>query len=120
MKYRFQVSDPPPREAHALAKRILEGNPLDARILQALTGRPHRYSDLRPLSASKGDETLNRALRRLVGTGVLDQRTDVAQSPPVDSYELSDLGIRVVLALAGRRAIERLVDQATESAAAHA
>lgn len=104
MANRFTVADPRPNEAVALAKTILEGHPLESRILHALAGRPHRYSELRALSPGTRNETLNRALHRLVEQGILDQRTDVAQAPPVDSYELSELGIRVVLDLVRRRA----------------
>jgi DNA-binding HxlR family transcriptional regulator len=108
MTGRFEIPLPPPNEVMLLAKKLANGNELRLRILLALIGRPHRYSELRPLLAGKGDELLNRALRSLVMDGILDRRSDVSKRPAIESYELSDLGSRVIFALAERAALERL------------
>lgn len=111
---RLTFRDPPKNWAAGLAKRLESGNPLDRAIAMTLIGRPHRYAELEPLLRGKGDNNLTQALRRLRDEGIIQMRTNFRASPRYDYYELTDLGIDVVLGLAERRAIERLIDLAAD------
>lgn len=108
MPGRLEIPLPRRNEAAHLAAKIAARSGLELRILEDLVARPQRYAELRRLLQGKGDEILNRALRRMLNDGILDQRSDVSQRPPVDQYELSDLGVRVVFRLAERAALNRL------------
>lgn len=91
---------PPPAEdvEYHHAHRLLgQDNPLDRRIVEDLVGRPRRYGELKGLLDGKRDHNLTMALDRLRRDGIIDQRIDVATKPPVKSYELTNLGIQVVL-----------------------
>jgi DNA-binding HxlR family transcriptional regulator len=91
---------PPPepdmeyRQAHHL---LGSDNPLDREILESLVGRPHRFSELKPLLKAKRDHNLTMALERLRRDGLIAQRVDARRKPVVKSYELTHLGILVVL-----------------------
>lgn len=89
----------PPRDVeYRLAFKLLAaGNALDREVLLSLVGRPLRYSEMRPLLRGRQDHNLTMALGRLRRDGLLRQRSDVRQSPPVNAYELSHLGRLVVL-----------------------
>ena len=105
---RLKFEDPPQNWASTLAKTLERGNPLDRSVALVLVGRPHRYAELRPLLHGKGDNNLTQALRRLRGEGVIQMRTNFRVDAPYDYYELTDLGIDVVLTLAERRALDKL------------
>jgi DNA-binding HxlR family transcriptional regulator len=112
MATRYAFPLPSRTEPVDIAKRLANKPGLELAILQALIGRPKRYTELKPLLGGRRDHNLTRALRRLRNEGVLRQRSDVSQDPPVDSYELSDLGVRVVMALMERAALERIAQLA--------
>ncbi|MEK6975242.1 MAG: winged helix-turn-helix transcriptional regulator [Candidatus Thermoplasmatota archaeon] len=90
----------PPAEdvEYHLAHRFLgQDNPLDRGILEGLVGRPRRYGELKPLLQGKRDHNLTMALDRLRRDGLVDQRIDASTKPPTKSYELTNLGVHVVL-----------------------
>lgn len=88
---------PVPDVEYLLAHRLIaDKNPLRKSVVLELLGRPRRYSELREALRVRGDNRLTRALRYLQVDGVVDQRVDASQRPPVPSYELSPLG-RLVL-----------------------
>jgi DNA-binding HxlR family transcriptional regulator len=68
-------------------------------ILQELVGRPQRYADLKVLLRGRRDHNLTVALVRLQRDGLISRRTNARQKPPTHTYELSSLGIQVVLAM---------------------
>lgn len=82
------------RHAHRL---LGQDNPLDRRIVESLVGRPHRYGELKALLEGKRDHNLTMALERLRRDGLVDQRVDASSRPPTKSYELTHLGIQVIL-----------------------
>lgn len=84
---------------------------LASEVLFALLGRPKRYSELRPLLRGRRDHNLTVALRWLEENGMLDRRTDARRRPVVDTYELTPLGIQVVLALRSIRPLEEQLDE---------
>lgn len=67
--------------------------------LYELLGRPKRYSELKHLVEGRSDNSLTVALKTLRRNGLIDQRTDARSDPPVQRYELTPYGIRVVLAM---------------------
>jgi DNA-binding HxlR family transcriptional regulator len=115
--HEWSFPDPPTDWAAGLAKRLEQGNPLDREIALSLIARPHRYAELLPLLRGKGDNNLTQALKRLRHEGVIHMRTSFHSTPPYDYYELTVLGIDVVMGLAERQAIERLAQIARTSAA---
>lgn len=89
------LSDP-----DVLAYRLVaRESPLDRAVLLELVGRPKRYAELKPLLGDKGDNNLTVALKRLQEWGLIERRTDARQEPAVHTYELTPLGIQVVLAI---------------------
>lgn len=112
MKPRFRFEDPPKNWAFGLAKAIETGNALDRQIALRLVGRPHRFSELQPLLRGRGKNNLTQALRRLRFSGVIHMRTNLYATPRYDYYELTHLGIRVVLILAGREFVEFISNHA--------
>lgn len=83
-----------------LAYRLIaRESPLDRAILHELIGRPKRYADLKPLLGEKADNNLTVALKRLQEWGLIERRTDARREPVVHSYELTPLGIQVILAI---------------------
>lgn len=104
------LSDMPfvaPEHEARLAHELL-GQPgnLRARILYALLGKPLRYSDLRPLLAGKPDNSLTVALRTLQRDGLVERRTNARREPVIHTYELTPLGVQVVLAMESLRPLE--------------
>lgn len=96
-------------EAHELqlAHELLgQGEGLQAKILHRLIGRPLRYSELKPLLEGRSDNNLTVALRRLQEMGLVSRRTDARRKPPVHAYELTPLGVQVILAMESIRPIE--------------
>ena len=106
MKPRFRFEDPPRNWSFGLAKTLERGNPLDREIVLELVGRPHRFSELQPLLRGRGKNNLTQALRRLQLSGLIHMRTNFHAAPRYDYYELTTLGIRVVLTLAGRQYVD--------------
>lgn len=84
-------------EYHHAHRLLGQDNPLDRRIVETLVGRPRRYGELKGLLEGKRDHNLTMALDRLRRDGLVDQRVDASSRPTVKSYELSQLGIQVVL-----------------------
>lgn len=72
---------------------------LERRILYNLLGQPKRYSELKPLIGEKRDHNLTVALQRLQVTGLIDRRTNARQKPIIHAYQITPLGIQVVLAM---------------------
>ena len=91
---------PAPQEdvEYSHAHRLLgQRNPVDRRILEELVGRPQRYGELRGLLEGKRDHNLTMALHRLMRDGLVDQRIDASAKVAVKAYELTSLGVHVVL-----------------------
>lgn len=111
---------PAPDEHLRLAYGLLgKASDLDRRILHECLGRPKPYGELRPLLAGRRDHNLTAALQRLQRDGLLLRRTDARREPMVHAYELSPLGIEVVLALQALRPLHeslRLYGRAREAA----
>ncbi len=102
--------DPEPDDVSRLAHRLLaKTNLVDARVLDQLVGHPRRYAELRDsLVQGKSDTPLTRALRRLRRDGLIRRRSDVGRDPPVDRYELTDLGTEVLFTVHNYRFLTRL------------
>lgn len=86
-------------------------NPLDRRILYELLGRPKRYSDLKHLLEGKHDNNLTVALERLRKNGLVGRWSDLRNTPPTQEYEITDLGILVVLTMERIRPIHHVVEE---------
>lgn len=84
-------------EYHHAHRLLGQDNPLDRAIVEDLVGRPRRYGELKALLAGKRDHNLTMALDRLRRDGLVDQRIDASNKPPTKSYELTNLGVQVVL-----------------------
>lgn len=84
-------------EYHHAHRLLGQDNPLDRAIVEGLVGRPRRYGELKALLDGKRDHNLTMALDRLRRDGLVDQRVDASTKPPAKSYELTNLGIQVVL-----------------------
>lgn len=97
---------PPDHEARLAHELLGQPGNLRARVLYALLGKPLRYSDLRPLLAGKPDNSLTVALRTLQRDGLIERRTNARREPVVHSYELTPLGVQVVLAMESLRPLE--------------
>src|SRR5687768_16064616 len=93
------ASHPPAEDVeYPHAHRLLgQDNPLARRIVEDLVGRPRRYGELKGLLDGKRDHNLTMALDRLRRDGLVDQRVDASTKPLVKSYELTNLGVQVVL-----------------------
>lgn len=73
---------------------------ISRRVLYDLLGRPKRYSELKPvLPEGKSENSLTVALKTLRRNGLIDQRTDAREAPVVHRYEITPLGIQVVLTI---------------------
>ncbi|HEX9816756.1 MAG TPA: winged helix-turn-helix transcriptional regulator [Candidatus Thermoplasmatota archaeon] len=105
--YRFIPSQMVPQQEYDHAVRLLAGNPLDIQILEALIGRPRRYSELQPLLKGKSDVVLNRALDRLLEADLVDRVTQ-GGAPPIHTYELTPMGAHALFALTRLREPHRL------------
>lgn len=89
---------PRPDEEYRLAHKLLgKSNDLDRQILMALVSHPKRFSQLEPLLASKAKNNLTAALARLRRDGLIDQRIEARKKPPTSRYELTELGVLVVI-----------------------
>jgi len=78
---------------------IAEEGDLRRLILFDLIGRPRRYNELKPLLRGRRDHNLTVALARLQRDGLIDRRTDARRRPVIHSYELTPLGVRVILGM---------------------
>lgn len=105
---RLHIADPPARWSLTLAKKLAAGNPLDEEIVMKLVARPQRYADLRPLLRGKGENNLTQALYRLELDSIVLMRTNFQATPSYDYYELTDLGVDVVMRLAEQHAMDRI------------
>lgn len=94
------IGSPPEDYEYDAAMRLLRGNPLDVRVLDAVVGQPRRYSELRPLLAGKADHNLTKALERLTRLGALSQRSHAEAGKRTDVYALTSLGDAIRLAMA--------------------
>lgn len=104
---------PPPGIEYRLANEILgKSNRLSRNILTELMGRPRRYSDLKGLLHGKSENNLTHALKQLLEEGVVRQRVDARQAKPIFYYQLSFLGIQVILKMEQLK-FARLVSQFT-------
>ena len=89
---------PRPDEELALAVRLLgHDSALDLQILDALVGRPQRYSELQELLAGRNDTVLNRAIARLRSETLIQQHLDLAARQR--QYQLTSLGKLVLYRL---------------------
>ena len=84
---------------------VAEEGDLRRLILFDLIGRPRRYNELKPLLRGRRDHNLTVALTRLQRDGLVDRRTDARQRPVVHSYELTPLGIQVILGMQSIRPV---------------
>ncbi len=89
----------PPEDIEYLHGHRLLGRPnnLDRRIMDELVGRPKHYGELKSLLDGNRGRNLAMALNRLQRDGLVEQRIDTSTRPPGKSYELSNLGVLVVL-----------------------
>lgn len=94
------IAPPPEDYEYEAAMRLLRGNPLDVRILDAVVGQPRRYSELRPLLRGKADHNLTKGLERLTNLGALSQRSHAEAGRRTDVYALTSLGDAIRLAMA--------------------
>src|SRR5882672_9772366 len=76
---------------------VAEDGDLRRKVLLELLGKPRRYAELKPLLRGRRDHNLTVALMRLQRDGLIDRRTNARQRPVVHSYELTPLGIQVIL-----------------------
>lgn len=90
---------------------ISRKNPLDRRILYELLGHPKRYSELKHLLQGKRDNNLTVALKRLDENGLVVRFTHLGTDPVIHEYEITDLGILVVLTMERIRPIHQVVEQ---------
>ena len=88
---------------------VAEDGDLRRRILVELIGRPRRYFELKPLLGRRRDHNLTVALKRLQRDGLIDRRTDARKRPVVHAYELTPLGVQVVLAMQTIRPVHEAV-----------
>lgn len=103
-----------------LAYRLVaRESPLDRAVLVELIGRPKRYGELKPLLGDKNDHNLTVSLKRLQDWGLIDRRTDARREPVAHTYELTPLGIQVVLAIPAIQPIHESVER-FERARTHA
>lgn len=73
---------------------------ISRKVLYELLGRPKRYSELKTvLPEGKSENSLTVALKTLRRNGLVDQRTDAREEPVVHRYEVTPLGIQVVLTM---------------------
>jgi DNA-binding HxlR family transcriptional regulator len=84
---------------------VAEAGDLRRSILFDLIGRPRRYNELKPLLRGRRDHNLTVALTRLQRDGLIDRRTDARQRPLVHSYELTPLGVQVILGMQSIRPV---------------
>lgn len=93
---------------HLMARK----NPLDRKILYRLLGTPVRYSELRPLLGGKHDNNLTVALERLQQNGLVAQTLNAAPGREGSyEYQITDLGILVVLTMERIRPIHHVVEE---------
>lgn len=106
--------DPDPDDVPRLAYQLLgKKSRLDMEVLDNLVGQPRRYTELRDaLIQGRTDTPLTRALQRLQRDGLIRRRSDVSQSPPIDRYELTDLGADVLFTVHNFRFVSGLHAQA--------
>ena len=84
---------------------VAEEGDLRRLVLFDLIGRPRRYNELKPLLRGRRDHNLTVALTRLQRDGLVDRRTDARQRPVVHAYELTPLGIQVILGMQSIRPV---------------
>ncbi len=86
---------PEPDVEYKLALRLLNQDPpLDRRILEKLVGRPHRYTELKPLLKGRNDNVLTKALSRMRDEGLISQGLNTQTGER--RYQLTELGKLVV------------------------
>ena len=87
---------PPAKDLeYGLAHDLLARNGLPLAILEALVGQAQRWSDLKPLIGSKGDENLRKSLLSLRNKGLIRPGIDLFTKQKV--YALSNLGRLTIL-----------------------
>ncbi len=84
-------------EYRTAARLLNQEPPLDREIVEALVGRPSRYSELQPLLRGRNDNVLNKALARLRDEGVIQQGVDIERNHK--TYSLTTLGKFVIFRL---------------------
>jgi len=84
---------------------VAEEGDLRRLVLFDLIGRPRRYNEFKPLLRGRRDHNLTVALTRLQRDGLVDRRTDARQRPVVHTYELTPLGIQVILGMQSIRPV---------------
>ena len=89
---------------------IAEEGDLRRLILFDLIGRPRRYNELKRLLRGRRDHNLTVALTRLQRDGLVDRRTDARQRPVVHTYELTPLGIQVILGMQSIRPVHEALE----------
>lgn len=84
-----------------LARQMLaQEDEIGTEILHALMGEDKRRAELEAsLPEGTPDDSLEAALEILARDGLVDRRTDARQDPPVHRYELTPLGLQVVLTM---------------------
>jgi DNA-binding HxlR family transcriptional regulator len=93
-----------------LEEGVEEDGDLRRGILHELLGKPRRYADLKALLRGRRDHNLTVALTRLQRDGLIDRRTNARQKPIVHTYELSPLGIQVILAMQTIRPLGEILE----------
>ncbi len=89
----------PPRNLEAQLARHFHGAsaPLQGAVLRSLMARPKRFQELVQDLRVKHDNNLTVALRALRAEAVIAQRIDASTKPPTYVYELTTLGVDVLL-----------------------
>jgi len=107
---------PPPiptvEDAHLkLAYELtLQESGLGKLVLYNLLGRPRRYKELKELLGERRDHNLTVALQSLQRSGLIDRRTSARTRPVVHTYEITPLGIQVVLAMQTIRPLQESLE----------
>lgn len=112
MARKLDIEDPPENWSLSVARKIEKAHPLDRAVIHRLVARPRRFAELQPVLRGRGKNNLTQSLKRLRLEGVIRMRTDLRPKPPVDYYELTGLGARVAMILAGREYFDFLAEHA--------
>lgn len=89
---------------------VAEAGDLRRLVLFDLMGRPRRYHELKPLLRGRRDHNLTVALTRLQRDGLIHRRTDARQRPILHTYELTPLGIQVILGMQAIRPLHEALE----------
>ena len=88
----------PPADLEARLARHFHAAPaLQGQLLRALAGHPKRFQELVQDLRVRHDNSLTLALKAVRQEGLVDQRIDASTKPPTYVYELSPLGVDVLL-----------------------